>query len=116
MSLAADEQINPVGGGVRLEGLEEPTPGPRRWIAHVLAIVGLVACDHAPGRARAAICRHLVGHLWSRKCARCFVMDPALWPAKDGSTGITSAKEMDAAEQANKAIKVGSNSFLFFSS
>src|SRR6516162_11956246 len=56
----------------------------------------------------------LVGYLWSRKCARCFVMDPALWPAKDGSTGITSAKEMDAAEQANKAIKVGSNSFLFF--
>jgi len=47
MSLAADEQINPVGGGVRLEGLEEPTPGPRRWIAHVRAIVGLVACDHA---------------------------------------------------------------------
>jgi hypothetical protein len=43
-------------------------------------------------------------------------MDPALWPAKDGSSGITSAREMDAAEQANKAIKVGSNSFLFFSS
>ena len=44
------------------------------------------------------------------------VMDPALWPAKDGSSGITSAREMDAAEQANKAIEVGSNFFLFFSS
>ena len=44
------------------------------------------------------------------------VMDPALWPAKDGSSGITSAREMDAAEQADKAIEVGSNFFLFFSS
>jgi hypothetical protein len=43
-------------------------------------------------------------------------MDPALWPAKDGSSGITAAREMDAAGRANKTIEVGSNFFLFFSS
>jgi hypothetical protein len=44
------------------------------------------------------------------------VMDQADWPAADGSSGITSATEMDAAESAGRAIEVGSNFFLFFSS
>lgn len=38
------------------------------------------------------------------------------WPAADGSTGITSASAMDDAEAAGRAIEVGSNFFLFFSS
>ena len=38
------------------------------------------------------------------------------WPAADGSSGITSAKAMDDAETAGRAIEVGSNFFLFFSS
>ena len=44
------------------------------------------------------------------------VMDPHDWPAADGSSGITSSKAMDAAEAAGRAIEVGSNFFLFFSS
>ncbi|TMH28058.1 MAG: hypothetical protein E6H66_22450 [Betaproteobacteria bacterium] len=44
------------------------------------------------------------------------IMDPADWPAPDGSSGITSATAMDAAEAAGRAIEVGSNFFLFFSS
>ena len=38
------------------------------------------------------------------------------WPAPDGSSGITSVTAMDAAEAADRAIEVGSNFFLFFSS
>src|SRR5262249_12437250 len=38
------------------------------------------------------------------------------WPAADGSSGITSSRKMDDAENANRAIEVGSNFFLFFSS
>jgi hypothetical protein len=38
------------------------------------------------------------------------------WPAADGSSGITSSKAMDDAEAAGRAIEVGSNFFLFFSS
>jgi len=38
------------------------------------------------------------------------------WPAADGSSGITSSKAMDDAEAAGRAIEVGSNLFLFFSS
>ena len=44
------------------------------------------------------------------------VMDPADWPSADGKQGITSAKAMDAAEEAGRAVEVGSNFFLFFSS
>jgi hypothetical protein len=44
------------------------------------------------------------------------IMDPADWPAADGSSGITSAAAMDAAEEAGRAVEVGSNFFLFFSS
>src|SRR5215831_13609373 len=44
------------------------------------------------------------------------IMDPKDWPAADGSSGITSASAMDAAEAAGRAIEVGSNFFLFFSS
>jgi hypothetical protein len=44
------------------------------------------------------------------------VMDPADWPAADGSSGLTSATAMDAAEEAGRAVEVGSNFFLFFSS
>ena len=38
------------------------------------------------------------------------------WPAADGGSGITSSKAMDDAEAAGRAIEVGSNFFLFFSS
>lgn len=44
------------------------------------------------------------------------IMDPSDWPAADGSSGITSSRAMDAAEEAGRAIEVGSNFFLFFSS
>jgi len=44
------------------------------------------------------------------------VLDQVDWPAADGSSGITSATEMDAVEAAGRAIEVGSNFFLFFSS
>jgi hypothetical protein len=44
------------------------------------------------------------------------VMDRRDWPAADGSSGITSSEKMDAAEAAGRAIEVGSNFFLFFSS
>ena len=44
------------------------------------------------------------------------VMDPQDWPAADGSSGITSSRAMDAAEAAGRAVEVGSNFFLFFSS
>ena len=44
------------------------------------------------------------------------IMDQSDWPAADGSSGITSSKEMDDAEAAGRAIEVGSNFFLFFSS
>lgn len=44
------------------------------------------------------------------------VMDPHDWPSADGSTGITSSMAMDDAEAAGRAIEVGSNFFLFFSS
>lgn len=44
------------------------------------------------------------------------IMDPSDWPSADGSTGITSSQAMDAAEGAGRAIEVGSNFFLFFSS
>jgi hypothetical protein len=38
------------------------------------------------------------------------------WPAADGSSGITSSQLMDDAENAGRAMEVGSNFFLFFSS
>lgn len=44
------------------------------------------------------------------------IMNQSDWPAADGSSGITSSKAMDDAEAAGRAIEVGSNFFLFFSS
>jgi len=44
------------------------------------------------------------------------IMAQSDWPSADGTRGITSSKEMDAAEAAGRAIEVGSNFFLFFSS
>lgn len=44
------------------------------------------------------------------------VLDQADWPTADGSSGITSVKAMDDVENAKRAIEVGSNFFLFFSS
>jgi hypothetical protein len=38
------------------------------------------------------------------------------WPAKDGSTGITSTAEIQAAIKAGTAVEAPSNFFLFFSS
>lgn len=38
------------------------------------------------------------------------------WPAANGESGITSVEKMDAAEADGRAIEVGSNFFLFFSS
>jgi len=44
------------------------------------------------------------------------VMNQADWPSADGSTGITSSTIMDNVEAAGRAVEVGSNFFLFFSS
>jgi len=44
------------------------------------------------------------------------IMQQSDWPAPDGSSGITSSKIMDDVEAAGRAIEVGSNFFLFFSS
>lgn len=44
------------------------------------------------------------------------IMDARDWPTADGSAGITSSRQMDAAEAAGTAVEVGSNFFLFFSS
>ena len=44
------------------------------------------------------------------------ILDQNDWPAADGSSGITSSHAMDDAEAAGRAIEVGSNFFLFFSS
>lgn len=44
------------------------------------------------------------------------ILNQSDWPAADGSSGITSSKAMDDAEAAGRAIEVGSNFFLFFSS
>ena len=44
------------------------------------------------------------------------VMRQSDWPAADGSSGITSSRVMDDAEAAGRAVEVGSNFFLFFSS
>jgi len=44
------------------------------------------------------------------------ILDQNDWPAADGSSGITSSKAMDDVEAAGRAIEVGSNFFLFFSS
>jgi hypothetical protein len=44
------------------------------------------------------------------------ILDQSDWPAADGSSGITSSQAMDDAEAAGRAIEVGSNFFLFFSS
>src|SRR5215467_11470173 len=44
------------------------------------------------------------------------IMNQEDWPAPDGSSGIMSVKAMDAAEEAGRAVEVGSNFFLFFSS
>jgi hypothetical protein len=51
--------------------------------------------------------------LWEVRPA--LMMQQSDWPAADGSSGITSSKAMDDAEAAGRAIKVGSNFFLFFS-
>jgi len=44
------------------------------------------------------------------------IMNQEDWPAPDGSSGITSVEAMDGAEAAGRAVEVGSNFFLFFSS
>ena len=44
------------------------------------------------------------------------VMFESDWPSADGNQGITSSKMMDEAEAAGRAVEVGSNFFLFFSS
>jgi len=44
------------------------------------------------------------------------ILNASDWPAADGSSGITSSMAMDDAEAAGRAIEVGSNFFLFFSS
>jgi hypothetical protein len=44
------------------------------------------------------------------------IFDQNDWPAADGSSGITSSSAMDAAEEAGRAVEVGSNFFLFFKS
>jgi len=44
------------------------------------------------------------------------ILDQSDWPSADGTSGITSSAAMDDAEAAGRAVEVGSNFFLFFSS
>ena len=44
------------------------------------------------------------------------VMSQSDWPTADGTSGINSSKVMDDVEAAGRAVEVGSNFFLFFSS
>jgi hypothetical protein len=44
------------------------------------------------------------------------IMHKEDWPTPNGGSGITSVAAMDAAEAAGRAVEVGSNFFLFFSS
>ena len=44
------------------------------------------------------------------------VLQQSDWPSADAKTGITSKKALAEAEAAGRAIEVGSNFFLFFSS
>jgi hypothetical protein len=44
------------------------------------------------------------------------ILNQSDWPAADGDSGINSVEDMDEAEAAGRAIEVGSNFFLFFSS
>ena len=44
------------------------------------------------------------------------VMSQGDWPNAEGTSGITSSKIMDDVESAGRALEVGSNFFLFFSS
>jgi len=44
------------------------------------------------------------------------IMNQSDWPSADGRTGITDSHAMDDAEATGRAIEVGSNFFLFFSS
>jgi hypothetical protein len=44
------------------------------------------------------------------------ILNQSDWPAADGHSGINSVEDMDEAEAAGRAIEVGSNFFLFFSS
>lgn len=44
------------------------------------------------------------------------ILNPSDWPSADASSGITSSHAMDDAEAAGRAVEVGSNFFLFFSS
>jgi len=44
------------------------------------------------------------------------VMFQSDWPTADGTSGITSSKAMDDVEPAGRAVEVGSNFFLLFSS
>jgi hypothetical protein len=44
------------------------------------------------------------------------VLDAKDWPAKDGSSGITSVKALQKAEKAGNALEVPSNFFLYFGS
>jgi hypothetical protein len=44
------------------------------------------------------------------------ILDPSDWPSANANHGITNSKAMDDAENAGRAVEVGSNFFLFFSS
>lgn len=88
----------------------------------------LVALGKVPGPAKAPIFvptpnhSHIVDNGFLKTKAIWWEVRPVLildqsdWPATDGSSGITSVEQMDAAEEAGRAIEVGSNFFLFFSS
>ena len=88
----------------------------------------LVALGKAPGPPKAPVFvptpnhSHVVddsrvntGAIWW-EVRPVLVLDQADWPNASGTSGITSSDAMDAAEAAGRAIEVGSNFFLFFSS
>lgn len=87
----------------------------------------LVALDKIPGPVKAPIFlptpnhSHVVDNNDTNDPAIWWEVRPVLvlhqsdWPSADGSRGITSSTMMDQAEAAGRAIEVGSNFFLFFS-
>jgi hypothetical protein len=90
------------------EPTADPTGGNLKQTAHLYVLVPMFSVDNDTNPADAMACPN--GGM------PVLIMDQSDWPAADGSRGITSSKAMDDAEAAGRAIEVGSNFFLFFTS
>lgn len=91
-------------------------------LSQTLAALGKTGAPTAPVFLPTPNHSHVVDHGFLNTKPIWWEVRPVLilqqsdWPAADGSSGITSVDQMDAAEAAGRAIEVGSNFFLFFSS